>query len=112
MRADVRAKSACARSDLQRGPAGPTITRSRRKRSRRFASSITICCGRIPPYQGRGGSGVIEMRRAQLSFGDGLIAAEVSDLHEDWMKQADRVLDDENIVAVVYEDLAWLLPDR
>jgi IS5 family transposase len=49
---------------------------------------------------------VIEMRRAQLSFGDGLIAAEVSDLHEDWMKHADRVLDDESIVAIVYEALA------
>jgi IS5 family transposase len=46
------------------------------------------------------------MRRAQLSFGDGLIAAEVSDLHEDWMKHADRVLDDESIVATVYEALA------
>ncbi len=28
------------------------------------------------------------MRRAQLSFGDGLIAAEVSDLRDDWMKHA------------------------
>jgi IS5 family transposase len=46
------------------------------------------------------------MRRAQLSFGDGLIAAEVNDLHEDWMKHADRVLDDESIVAAVYEALA------
>ena len=33
---------------------------------------------------------MIEMRRAQLSFGDGLIAEEVSDLREDWMKHADR----------------------
>src|SRR5262245_52805478 len=51
------------------------------------------------------------MRRAQLSFGDGLIAAEVSDLHEDWMKQADRVLDDETIVAAVYEALARRHPN-
>ena len=29
---------------------------------------------------------MIEMRRAQLSFGDGLIAEEVSDLRENWMK--------------------------
>src|SRR6516164_5953580 len=35
------------------------------------------------------------MRRAQLSFGDGLIAAEVDDLCEDWMKHADQVLADE-----------------
>ena len=40
---------------------------------------------------------------AQLSFGDGLIAEEVSDLREDWMKHADAVLADEDIVAAVYE---------
>src|SRR5882672_12267315 len=49
---------------------------------------------------------MIEMRRAQLSFGDGLIDEEVSDLREDWMKHADVVLSDEDIVAAVYEDLA------
>ena len=49
---------------------------------------------------------MIKIRRAQLSFGDGLIAEEVSDLREDWMKHADKVLDDEQIVAAVYEALA------
>jgi IS5 family transposase len=49
---------------------------------------------------------VIEMRRAQLSFGDGLIAEEVSDLQESWMKHADAVLDDEDIITAVYEALA------
>jgi transposase, IS5 family len=49
---------------------------------------------------------VIEMRRAQLSFGDGLIAGEVSDLRESWMTHADRVLADEQIVGAVYEALA------
>ena len=49
---------------------------------------------------------MIEMRRAQLSFGDGLIAEEVSDLREDWMQHADRVLADEQIVAAVYEALS------
>ena len=49
---------------------------------------------------------MIEMRRAQRSFGDGLIAEEVADLCEDWMKHADQVLDDEQIVAAVYEALA------
>jgi IS5 family transposase len=48
---------------------------------------------------------VIEMRRAQLSFGDGLIAEEVSDLREAWMTHADRVLSDERIVAAVYDAL-------
>ena len=49
---------------------------------------------------------MIEMRRAQLSFGDGLIAEEVSDLREAWMKHADAVLADQDIVAAVYEALA------
>jgi transposase, IS5 family len=50
------------------------------------------------------------MRRRQLSFGDGLIAEEVSDLREDWMKHADAVLADEAIVAAVYEALATRHP--
>jgi IS5 family transposase len=49
---------------------------------------------------------VIDMRRAQRSFGDGLIAAEVADLREGWMEHADRLLDDEAMVAAVYEALA------
>lgn len=49
---------------------------------------------------------MIEMRRAQLSFGDGLIAGEVSDLREGWMEHADQVLADEQIVGAVYEALA------
>ena len=56
--------------------------------------------------EGAGGDGMIEMRRAQLSFGDGLIAEDVSDLREDWMAYADQVLADEQIVATVYEALA------
>ena len=52
------------------------------------------------------GDGMIEMRRAQLGFGDGLIADEVSDLREDWMRHADQVLADEQIVAAIYDALA------
>jgi IS5 family transposase len=54
---------------------------------------------------------MIERRRAQLSFGDGLIAEEVSDLREDWMKHADQMLADEQIVAAVYEALAKRHPN-
>ncbi len=56
--------------------------------------------------EGAQGDGMIEMRRAQLGFGDGLIAEEVSDLREDWMRHADQVLADEQIVAAVYDALA------
>jgi IS5 family transposase len=50
------------------------------------------------------------MRRAQLSFGDGLIAEEVSDLREDWMTHADQVLSDDQVVAAVYDALAKRCP--
>src|SRR5512138_3887811 len=75
-------------------------------RSRRSASSIMTCCARNGLRGRHGASGMIEMRRTQLGFGDGLIAAEVSDLREGWMKYADVVLSDEAIVAAVYEALA------
>src|SRR5450631_4075652 len=64
-----------------------------------------ICCVRRKPRQSAGGRAVIKMRRAQFSFGDGLIAEEVSDLRESWMTHADQVLADEQIVAAVYEAL-------
>src|ERR1700758_3188526 len=54
---------------------------------------------------------MIKMRRAQLSFGDGLIADEVKDLYEDWMKHTDEVLGDEALVATVYEALAKRRPN-
>jgi IS5 family transposase len=53
---------------------------------------------------------MIEMRRAQRSFGDGLIAAEVDGLREDWMEPADQVLADEALVAAVYEALGTRHP--
>jgi len=66
-----------------------------------------ICSARNRSRQGREeGRSMIDMRRAQFSFGDGLIAEEVSDLREGWMKHADAVLADEEIVAAVYEALA------
>lgn len=54
---------------------------------------------------------MIERYRAQRSFGDGLIAAEVADLYEAWMRQVDRVLDDPQIVAPVYEALTQRHPN-
>ena len=64
-----------------------------------------ICCVGCLRRRNPGGRRVIEMRRAQLSFGDGLIAGEVDDLREDWMQHADQVLADEPMVAAVYEAL-------
>jgi IS5 family transposase len=53
---------------------------------------------------------MIEARRQQLHFGEGLIAEEVSDLREEWMKHADQVLEDEQLVSTVYEALAKRSP--
>jgi transposase, IS5 family len=53
---------------------------------------------------------MIDARRQQLHFGEGLIAEEVSDLREDWMKHADQVLEDEQLVAGVYEALVRRSP--
>src|SRR6516162_1608043 len=68
------------------------------------------CCARNGLRRNRGRSSMIEMRRKQLSFGDGLIAEEVSDLREDWMPHADEVLADEELVAIVYEALGQRHP--
>jgi len=40
-----------------------------------------------------------EARRQQLHFGEGLIAEEVADLREDWMKHSDQVLEDETLIS-------------
>ncbi len=53
---------------------------------------------------------MIEMRRSQPSFGDGLIAAEVDDLREPWMQHADAVLRDDELVAMVHAALARRRP--
>jgi len=53
---------------------------------------------------------MIEMRPAQLHFGDGFIAEGESDIREEWMGYADQVLADEQIVTAVYEALAKRWP--
>src|ERR1700704_5571078 len=64
------------------------------------------CCARMRGRQSRAGAeNMIEMRRAQRSFGDGLIAEEVGDLRDDWMQYADQVLADETLVTLVYDAL-------
>jgi transposase, IS5 family len=49
---------------------------------------------------------MIQMRRcSQYSFGDGLIAEQTGELWEPWMRQADQVLEDEQLIEAVYEAL-------
>jgi transposase, IS5 family len=51
------------------------------------------------------GGGVIEAKRLQRSFGDGLIAGEIEDLHETWMRNVDAVLENDVIVSAIYQAL-------
>jgi len=54
---------------------------------------------------------VIQARRLQRSFGDGLIAAEIKDLQDAWMPHVDTILADDEIIAAVYQALAQRHPN-
>jgi IS5 family transposase len=49
---------------------------------------------------------VLELCRRQLDFGDGLIAEEVGELWEDWMRHVDKVLEDPLLLKLVHDALA------
>ena len=48
---------------------------------------------------------MIDLRNQQRSFGEGFIQETVDDLWEHWMRQADTLLEDEALLATVYEAL-------
>ena len=54
---------------------------------------------------------MIETRRLQRSFGDGLIVAEVKDLRDAWMPHVDAILSDDEIIAAVHQALAQRHPN-
>jgi IS5 family transposase len=49
---------------------------------------------------------VIAARRLQRSFADGLIAEEVKELWEPWMKHADEALNDDRLLEIIQEELS------
>lgn len=49
---------------------------------------------------------MIQYRRSQRSFGDGLIAEEVTDLWEPWMRHADAAIDDDPLLEIVHAALS------
>lgn len=49
---------------------------------------------------------MIQHRRRQRTFADGFMAEEVGDLWEPWMRQADEVLQDEELLNLVQQELA------
>jgi transposase, IS5 family len=60
-------------------------------------------CG---PGKGPAENIVIQHRRRQRTFADGFIIEEVDDLWEPWMRQADEVLQDEELLNLVQQELA------
>src|SRR6476620_10442430 len=58
----------------------------------------------------RPGGRLIEARRAQRSFGDGFITAEIKDLQEPWMAHVDAMLADEAMVSAVHQALVQRHP--
>jgi transposase, IS5 family len=53
---------------------------------------------------------VIDIRRQQQSFGDGLIRETVDELWEDWMRHADLILADEELLETVHRALQGRRP--
>ena len=49
---------------------------------------------------------MLESRRAQSTFADGLIAEEVADLWEPWMRHSDAILEDDELVEIVRQALS------
>jgi transposase, IS5 family len=49
---------------------------------------------------------MIAARRLQRSFADGLIAEEVQDLWEPWMRHADAALNDDQLLGIVQQELS------
>jgi transposase, IS5 family len=49
---------------------------------------------------------MIEARRLQRRFEDGFVAETVADLHESWRPHADQILNDDVLLAAVYEALS------
>lgn len=48
---------------------------------------------------------MIAARRLQRSFADGLIAEEVNDLFEPWMRHADQALNDDQMLEIIQQEL-------
>ena len=49
---------------------------------------------------------MIAVRRLQRSFADGLIAEEVQDLWEPWMRHADEALNDDQLLQIIQQELS------
>src|SRR5271166_867733 len=76
------------------------------------ASSCKLSAWSASLMQRRSAGGrMIEARRLQRSFGDGLIAEEIEDLQETWMRHVNVVLQDDVIVSAVYQALAHRHPN-
>jgi IS5 family transposase len=57
-----------------------------------------------------GGEPVIEMRQSQLTIAEGFFQERAEEWWEPWMKEADRILEDEDLVELVYVALGQRHP--
>jgi transposase, IS5 family len=53
---------------------------------------------------------VIDIRRRQRNFGDGFIRETVDELWEDWMRHADAILADEELLETIHHALLQRRP--
>jgi hypothetical protein len=70
------------------------------------ASAINTAAAGAGSTQGPGAHLMIRHRRLQRSFADGLIAEEVGDLWEPWMRHVDEVLEDDTLLELVQQELS------
>src|ERR1700736_1547281 len=106
MPAAVLASSACAANRLMSAPLARQLPQAQGSARGDLRAQPRAAAAGWRRGETRQEEPMIETRRAQRTFGDGLIAEEVRDLHEGWMKHGDRVLGDKEIVAAIYEALA------
>jgi IS5 family transposase len=62
------------------------------------------------PIPSCGGAAVIDIRRRQRNFGDGFIRETVDELWEDWMRHADAILGDEELLGTIHHALLQRRP--
>src|SRR6202048_3717670 len=102
----VLASSACAANRLMAAPRSRQLPQAQGSARGDLRAQPRAAAAGWRRAETRQEEAMIETRRAQRTFGDGLIAEEGKDLLEEWMQHGDRVLGDKEIVAAIYQALA------
>src|ERR1700720_2818016 len=97
MPAAVLASSACAANRLMSAPLARQLPQAQGSARGDLRAQPRAAAAGWRRAETRQEEAMIETRRAQRTFGDGLIAEEVKDLLEEGMKHADRGLGEKGI---------------